>query len=128
VAIPRFVRPFTRHVVNPITRRFAGRLPGFAILTVVGRVTGRRYSVPMNVFRSGDRYALALTYGSDVQWVKNVLATGSAEVRTRGRSVRLTDPRLVTREGRALLPPPVRLFLRLAGVAEFIVMREAPSG
>jgi hypothetical protein len=31
----RFIRPFTKRVVNPITRRFAGRLPGFAILTHV---------------------------------------------------------------------------------------------
>ena len=37
----RFIRPFTARVINPLTRRFAGWLPGFAILTHVGRTSGR---------------------------------------------------------------------------------------
>jgi deazaflavin-dependent oxidoreductase (nitroreductase family) len=123
MAIPRCVRPFTRHAVNPVTRRLAGRLPGFALLSVIGRTSGRTYSIPINVFRRGNRYAFALTYGSDVNWVKNVLATGRAEARMRGGTVALTEPRLVTEEGRALVPLPVRVFLRLTGVAEYIVMR-----
>ncbi len=66
----RVMRPFTNHVINPITRLFAGWLPGFAILTYVGRTSGRRYSTPINVFRRDGAYIFALTYGSDVQWLK----------------------------------------------------------
>lgn len=72
------IRPFTTHVVNPITRRIAGRAPGFAILHQRGRRSGRMYDTPMNVFRSGDAYVFALTYGSGVDWVLNVMAAGAA--------------------------------------------------
>jgi deazaflavin-dependent oxidoreductase (nitroreductase family) len=73
-----------RHVVhryiNPITRPVAKKLPTFAILTHRGRMTGRMYRTPINVFRRGDEYYVFLTYGSDVQWVKNNLATGSCSI------------------------------------------------
>ena len=88
----RVMRPFTNHAMNLITRLFAGWLPGFAILTYVGRTSGRRYSTPINVFRRDGAYIFALTYGSDVQWLKNVTAAGGCEMRTRGRTIRLRTP------------------------------------
>src|SRR5262245_46691810 len=91
----RFMRPFTKRVINPITRRVAGWLPGFAILTHVGRTSGRTYSIPINVFRRGEYYVFALTYGSDVDWVKNIMAAGDCHLRTRGRDVHLVEPTLI---------------------------------
>ena len=89
-----------RHVVhrfvNPITRPVAKRLPAFAVLTHRGRKSGRTYRTPINVFRRGDDYFFFLTYGSDVNWVKNVLATGSCSIETRGRIVELVEPELIT--------------------------------
>lgn len=122
----RAIRPFTTRFVNPITRRVAGRLPGFAVLRYRGRKTGRSYRIPMNVFRRGDGYVFALTYGGDVNWVKNVLAAGEAEMTTRGRDVRLVEPRLVTDPTRSLVPQPVRAFIGLLGVTQFLLMRPAP--
>jgi deazaflavin-dependent oxidoreductase (nitroreductase family) len=124
----RFMRPFTTRVVNPITRQFAGRLPGFGILSYVGRRSGRRYRTPINVFRHGQDYVVALTYGSDVDWVKNVVAAGGCELETMGRSVHLTDPRLFVDPKQRLMPLPVRLFLRLMRVTEFLSMRAEPTG
>ena len=80
----------------------------------------------MNVFRHGDEYVFALTYGSDVQWVKNILAAGGCELVTMGRTVLLTDPRLFVDPRQRLMPLPVRLFLRLMRVTEFLSMRPAP--
>lgn len=117
-----FLRPFTIRVVNPLTRRFAGRLPGFGLLTYTGRTSGRTYHTPMNVFPSGDDYLFALTYGSDVQWVKNVLAAGGCEMRIRGRDIRLVEPAVFVDPTCRLMPAPVRLFLRLNGVTEFLRM------
>lgn len=121
-----FLRPVTMRIVNPVTRRFAGHLPGFAILGYAGRRTGRTYRTPMNAFRNGDEYVFALTYGSDVQWVKNVLAAGGCEILTMDRTVRLVDPRLFVDPKQRLMPLPVRLFLRLMRVTEFVTMRPAP--
>jgi deazaflavin-dependent oxidoreductase (nitroreductase family) len=122
----RFLRPFTTRVFNPLSRRFVGHLPGFAILNYAGRRSGRHYRTPMNVFRHGDDYVFALTYGSDVQWVKNVIAAGGCEMETRGGRIRLQDPRLVTDPAGRLVPLPVRLFLRLMRVTEYLLMRPAP--
>ena len=119
----RFMRPFTNHVINPFTRLFAGWLPGFAILTYVGRTSGRRYSTPINVFPRDGAYIFALTYGSDVQWLKNVTAAGGCEMRTRGRTIRLTEPELLEDRSRTLMPLPVRVILRLNRVTQFVRMR-----
>src|SRR5262245_43736046 len=117
------LRPFVKRFVNPINRRFAGRLPGFGILTFQGRKSGRMYQTPINVLRQGDDYVFVLTYGSDVDWVKGVLAAGGCSLRTRGHDVRLTHPELVIDPSRSLVPAPVRIVGRLANVTEFIRMR-----
>jgi deazaflavin-dependent oxidoreductase (nitroreductase family) len=123
----RFLRPFTTHVINPVTGLFAGWLPGFAILTHVGRKSGRTYRTPINVFRRGDRYLFALTYGADVDWVKNVLAAGGCEMRTRGRDVRLVEPELFLDPELRSMPAPVRFIGRFIRAAEILRMRDASS-
>jgi deazaflavin-dependent oxidoreductase (nitroreductase family) len=124
----RFIRPFTKRVVNPITRRFAGRLPGFAILTHVGRASGRVYHTPINVFRRGDHYLFALTYGSNVDWVKNVVAAGGCDMQTRGRHVKLVEPEVVVDPELRDLPLPLRGSLgRLNRVTQIMRMRAVGS-
>jgi deazaflavin-dependent oxidoreductase (nitroreductase family) len=117
------IRPFTTRVVNPVTRLVAGRLPGFAILHQLGRHSGRTYDTPMNVFHHGDAYLFALTYGSRVDWVRNVLAAGGCTMTTRGRHVRLVEPELIVDAHRRLVPQPVRAFLGVLRVTEFLRMR-----
>jgi hypothetical protein len=46
----RWVVAFNLAVTNRVTSRFADRLPGFGILTHVGRKSGRVYRTPVNVF------------------------------------------------------------------------------
>ena len=122
------IRPFTTHVFNPISRRFVRWLPGFGILAYRGRKSGNRYRTPMNVFRHGDEWVFALTYGSEVQWVKNVLAAGEATLEVRRREIRLVDPVLVVDPERRLMPYPVRQVLGVMRVSEFLRMRPAPPG
>jgi hypothetical protein len=67
-----------------------------------------------------------LTYGSDVQWVKNILATGSCTIETRGRIVELVEPELITDPELRPAPPPVRFVeRRIAGVTQYLRMRVA---
>jgi deazaflavin-dependent oxidoreductase (nitroreductase family) len=121
----RVIRPFTTRIVNPITRRFAGWLPWFGILTYRGRKSGKTYRTPMNVFRRGGSYVFALTYGSDVDWVKNVVAAGECGLRTLGRDVHLVEPELFVDPKQRQMPPLIRLFLRVNRVTEFMRMRIA---
>lgn len=125
---PEVPAAFTTRVFNRLSRRFAGWLPGFGLLLYRGRVSGKAYRTPLNVFRDGDEYVLALTYGSGVQWVKNVLAAGGCDVQTRGRIVQLSDPRLFVDPSRRFMPQPVRFFLGLMRVIEFMRLRIDQAG
>jgi deazaflavin-dependent oxidoreductase (nitroreductase family) len=119
------LRPITTRLFNPLARRFAGRLPWFGILTYRGRTSGRTYHTPLNVFRRGDSFVFALTYGGDTQWVRNVVAAGSCTLRTGGRDIRLVDPEMFRDPTRRLMPVPVRVILGLNDVSEFLRMRIA---
>ena len=123
-----FIRPFTVRVVNPLTRLFAGHVPMFGIVRHRGRRSGRPFRAPVNVFRDGDDYLVALTYSSQVDWVRNVLAAGGCELETGGRLVHLTDPELFVDPQRRLMPFPVRQFLSLVNVTEFLRLRPAADG
>jgi deazaflavin-dependent oxidoreductase (nitroreductase family) len=125
MALPKSLARFNRVVTNPVVSRVAGRLPGFAIVTHVGRRSGREHSNPVNLFRRGDRYVIALTYGADSQWVLNVLAAGEAHVLTRGRRIHLVDPEVVHDERQSLVPAPVRPLLRAANVSDFMALNPA---
>jgi hypothetical protein len=85
------------------------------------------YQTPVNVFASSDGYVFALTYGPDTDWVKNVLAADGCKLRTRGRTVGLTSPRLFHDEGRRDIRPLERQVLRVIGVADFLSAKTAPA-
>jgi hypothetical protein len=80
---------------------------------------GRVHHTPVNVFRDGNRYVFALTYGAESDWVRNVIAAGGCEMRTRRRNLRLRDPKRFRDPSRRLVPIPVRWIVRLAKVGEF---------
>ena len=121
--LPRALARFNLKVTNPILGHVAGRLPGFAIVTHVGRRSGTRRTTPVNLFRDGDAYVFALTYGPDSQWVKNVRAAGGCEIHTQGRDVRLIDPQLVHDPARTRVSAPVRAILGALRVEYFLVLR-----
>jgi len=127
MAIPKAVARFNKHVTNHVSGPVARHLPGFAVVTHVGRRSGRTYQTPVNMFRDGERYVFALTYGADSQWVKNVMAAGSCAVRTQSRTVHLCEPRIFTDPDHRLVPPPVRLVLQILDVDDFLSMRPAPA-
>ncbi len=122
----RWIRPFTTNVFNRLSRHFAGWMPLFGIIEHVGRKSGATYGTPMNVFRDRDGWVFALTYGGDVQWVKNVLVSGRCTLITRGKRHELVNPRLFVDPTRSAMPTPVRQFLGLLRVSEFIHLDEVP--
>jgi deazaflavin-dependent oxidoreductase (nitroreductase family) len=125
--IPRIVRQWNKVGLNRVTKRVAPWMPGLGLVVHRGRRSGRTYQTPVNVFASGDGYVFALTYGPDTDWVKNVLAAGGCELRTRGRTIRLTSPRLFRDEARRDIRPLERQVLRVIGVADFLAAKTAPA-
>jgi deazaflavin-dependent oxidoreductase (nitroreductase family) len=124
ILLIRFRKPwvaaFNLAVTNRITGRFADRLPGFGILTHVGRKSGRVYRTPVNVFRAPEGFLIALTYGRESEWVKNIVAAGGCEFETRGVVYRLSAPTIVHDPTRRRFPLPVRIVLRLIGATDFL--------
>jgi deazaflavin-dependent oxidoreductase (nitroreductase family) len=125
--IPRIVGQWNKAGLNRVTKHIAPWTPGFGVVVHRGRRSGREYQTPVNVFAAEDGYVLALTYGPDTDWVKNVLAAGGCELRTRGRVIRLVSPRLFHDEARRAIRPLERQVLRVLGVAEFLSLKTAPA-
>jgi len=117
---PRWLARFNLHVTNRVLGPPARYMPGMGIVVHVGRRTRRRYRTPVLVFRHGHDYVIALTYGRESQWVQNVLAQGSCELETKGRTLQLTHPRLIHDKQRQLMPKPVALILGLLNVSDFL--------
>ena len=121
--LPARLARINRRVTNPLTRRFAGRVPPFAIVEHRGRTSGREYRTPVISFAAGQATIVALTYGAGTDWVKNVLVAGECVLVRRGRRVALRNPRLVgERDGLPRIPGVVRPVLRLLDVTDFLVL------
>ena len=116
----RWVAAFNLAVTNRITSRFANRLPGFGILTHVGRKSGRLYRTPVNVFRAPDGFLIALTYGRDSEWVRNVVSAGGCQLETRRVLYQLSAPTVVHDPTRRRFPLPVRMILGIIGANDFM--------
>ena len=122
---PYWLAYFHRRVTNRITTPFVPHLPSFGLLIHTGRKTHRQYRTPVNVFHRGDRYIVALTYGPNTDWVRNILASGTCTLITRGRRVSLDRPRLFRDEQRRLMPALARPFLGLLRIYDFLELHEA---
>lgn len=96
-------------------------LPTLGLVVHRGRTSGRRYQTPVMVFRRGDQFLIALTYGGErTDWVKNVVAAGGCELRTGGRVYATGAPRVYRDESRAGIRPLERRVLRLIGSSDFL--------
>jgi deazaflavin-dependent oxidoreductase (nitroreductase family) len=124
--LPRALAAFNRRVTNPIQRRWAGRLPGYAIIEHVGRKSGRSYRTPVLCVRRSGGFAFLVGYGLESDWVRNLLAADGGAVVHRGRRYQVRDVRLVpSPAGRALLPRPLQLITRLAREGDVLTVQIA---
>lgn len=112
---------FNRYVTNPLVRLFAGRVPPMMIIEHRGRTSGREYRTPVMGWVANGELNIALTYGSDVDWVKNLEAAGGGQVVSRGRTLTIGPPTLgVGLDQVPAIPGLVRRFLKLPGVDEYL--------
>lgn len=116
----RRVAAFHRVVTNRIASRFVAHLPGFGIVTNIGRKSGRLYRTPVNVFRQTDGFLIALTYGRDSGWVKNVIAAGGCRLETRHALYELDAPIIAHDPSRRRFPLAVRIVLGLIAANDFL--------
>ena len=103
--LPRSVARFNRKYWNKLARHFAGWMPGFGIVIHIGRTSGTPSTAArwFIVFRTEDGFIFALTYGR-ADWVQNVMAAGSAKLRTLRKMHDVGNPRIVSAPEHEHLP------------------------
>lgn len=127
---PLSLTPYVERFANPLLRHLAG-VGWFVELEHVGRKSGTVRRNPLLAFRHGDTITLALTYGPEVQWLKNIRAAGRCRMHWRDKMLELGAPRdLTTAEGLAAMPQPIRfVFARTGACEDFVelpVLSERP--
>jgi len=125
VALPSWLARLNLRISNYFMRPIAARLPWFCVVEHVGRRSGTvRRTALMAFHRKPDRWVMALTYGTDVQWLQNVLAAGGCRLQSRGRWVEVIEPRQFRDASRSSVPWLVRPMLAILRVSDFVEMRE----
>lgn len=69
------------NTLNRLTMRLArsGRGP-FALVRHIGRRSGNTYETPLILARVPDGFVAELTYGTDVNWYRNIVAAGECVI------------------------------------------------
>ena len=118
----RINRDFTNRVMGPV----AAHLPPLAVVHHVGRKSGRAYRTPVLAFPLEDSILTPLPYGTDTDWVSNVVAAGGAELEIFGQRQRVEHPRVVdTDVALDLVPGILRPLLRLLDLPGFVLLDRA---
>ncbi|GAB3707663.1 nitroreductase family deazaflavin-dependent oxidoreductase [Mariniluteicoccus flavus] len=110
--VPLKVTKYNRDYLNKLLIRLAGS-GTFVDLEHVGRKSGTVFHTPLMAFRHGDAVTIALTYGPNVQWLKNITAAGRCRMRLGDSLLHLGVPRTIPAEiGAERLPQPQRTLVK----------------
>jgi deazaflavin-dependent oxidoreductase (nitroreductase family) len=119
----------TSRAMKPLVMRSAGT-PGApaSVIRHVGRTTGRPYETPVGAVAIDDGFVIALPYGSNTDWLKNVLASGSAVIVDEGSTHEVDQPEVVSLAVEALsFSPQDQRAHRLFGVEQCLRVRRITS-
>jgi deazaflavin-dependent oxidoreductase (nitroreductase family) len=120
----RINRAFTNRLVGPV----AGFLPPMARVHHRGRKTGRRYRTPVLAFPVERGILTPLPYGTDTDWVLNLLAAGAGKLQMSGRKIAVTNPRIVdSQEAMALVPGLLQPVIRVLSLPGFLLLDRVDS-
>ena len=93
------IRVMNKHVTNKLLIHIAGRKFGhFAILSHVGRKSGKLYRIPIIAEPFENGFVIALTYGRKVDWYENVKAKGGCSLYWKKKEYSLINPEFIEKE------------------------------
>ena len=121
------VRRFNRSVSNPRQMATAGAPGAYAsVIRHVGRTSGREYETPIGATATEDGFVVALPYGAGADWLKNLLASGSATIVNEGSTYRVDQPEVVAMaEAIDDFPLKEQRMLRVFGVDKSLRVRRS---
>jgi deazaflavin-dependent oxidoreductase (nitroreductase family) len=116
------IRSFNKYITNPLLRTFANASRGpFAVIHHVGRRSGKSYETTIMIWRMGDDFVIALTYGPDVDWYRNLQAAGHGRLLWHGKRYAIEKPEPIdVTTALTAFPPTFRPLFRLLGVQHFL--------
>ena len=129
--LSRRVARFNKRVTNRIQGLFAWLVPPWAVILHRGRRSGREYRTPLFAFRRDRTLVIALLYGRESDWLRN-LCDGGGHVIRAGRTFTVGLPEIVdTSEADRLLARlsrPARAYCRLAEALAILELGEQLTG
>ena len=123
--IPSFIRHFNKRFLNRLTGRIARSNWGpFSIICHTGRQTGKQYETPLIVIPTQDGFVVALTYGPNVDWYRNIKAAGGGSILRRGVETRFGKVEsMLPQTALTCFPAPARAILKIVGIQDFIKLK-----
>jgi len=115
--LSRRVARFNKAVNNRVQGVYAWIVPPWAVILHQGRRSGRAYRTPVLAFKQDRTLIVALLYGEESDWLRNLTAAGGGHVVRIGRTFELSGPRVVETGAAAelaRLSPIARAYCRLA--------------
>ena len=129
--LSRRVARFNKLINNRVQGIYAWILPPWAVILHRGRRSGRPYRIPLLAFRRDRTLIIALLYGEQSDWLRNLRAGGGRVVRA-GRTYELSAPRVVDTSAAAAelsrLSAPARAYCRLADRQVMVEIGERVPG
>lgn len=121
------VRRMNRSLTNPRVMRTAGNAgTQTSVIEHVGRRSGKTYETPVDIIETTTRLLIALPYGARTDWLRNVLAAGSATVVSGGERIPVERPAVVaTADVEELIPVRTLRTLRLFGVSQCLSLEKS---
>jgi deazaflavin-dependent oxidoreductase (nitroreductase family) len=121
------LRYFNKWVTNHVTMIWAGRRHSpYSVVYHVGRTSGRTYATPVSAVSADDVFAIPLPYGTETDWCRNVLASGSCLIEHEGAVYRAVNPAIVGPErGVPIFPVWIRAVLRRVEVDHYLRLQRA---
>ena len=116
------IRLSNKYLLNPLMLRLAGTRYWYAsVIRHTGRRSGRQFATPVVADRVGERFIVPLPYGTQVDWLRNVLTAGHASLTTRGETFQLTAPEIIdATEALPLLPRDRRRTFERTGIDHYL--------
>ncbi|ORA79856.1 nitroreductase [Mycobacterium malmoense] len=123
----RVVRTSNKYLLNPLMGLLAGRKNSYAAaIRHTGRKSGKQYSTPVGAERTQDGFIIPLGYGTQVDWLQNVLAAGQATVSAKGETHDVTEPELINAAtALPMLSPRRRRTFERLGIAQYLHVKLA---
>ena len=124
----RTVRRVNRAFFNPRQMASAGTPGAYAsVIRHRGRRSGNEYETPVVVTPTDGGFVIVLPYGTTSDWLKNVLASGSATIVTEGEAHEVDRPEVLPIEELATaFSERDQRSHRLFGVNQGLRVRKAP--